>query len=414
MADSNKVRVVAVDDEAVTLALIKQALSSHPQIELVGTGVNGREALQLANRLRPDVIVLDVNMPVFNGIEAAARIRAAFPSIGVLMLTSETDMEIVKAAMRAGAQEYLSKSNEMPRIAEAVMEASRRRDKSQPDRGLAFVWSFYGPKGNSGTSTMAVNTAVHLAQLHYQVLLIDLDMLHGDCGFMLGMQPRPPRDHLLSQLEEMGELGAEMVAKTVRALKIPGMDGHALHVLDSPSTFVPLEGPAEENLQLLVEFVMAAYDYIVIDLPPGRIFDRAITPMLDFSERVFLTAQKDLSSMKAVTSLVRVLSQSSFSPSKLHLIFAGMLEQPGFDHLEYMKKQNLGVGSLASMPVDHVAAQDAVQRAEPLMLAAPDSPLSAFTRSLVEEALNLPPTRGDKRGTRWRSMFDNFKKLLGR
>ena len=414
MADSNKVRVVAVDDEPVTLAIIKQALSNHPKIELVGTGVNGREALQLANRLRPDVIVLDINMPIFNGIEAAARIRAAFPSIGVLMLTSETDTEVVKAALRAGAQEYLSKSGEILKIGDSILEAARRRDKSAPDRGLAFVWSFYGPKGNSGTSTLAVNTAVHLSQLGYQVLLIDLDMLHGDCAFMVGLQPRPPREHLLSQLEEMGEIDATMVAKTVRALKIPGMEGHALHLLDSPSTFVPLEGAAEDNLQLLIEFVMAAYDYVVVDLPPGRLFDRAIAPLLDFSERVFMTSQSDLSSLKAVTSLSRVLSQTSFSMHKLHMIFAGMLDQPGFDHLDYMRKQNTGARSLVDMPVDRESAQNAMQLGVPLMIATPDAPLAQFTRKLVEDALNLPPTHGEKGGSRWQSMFSNFKKLLGR
>ena len=413
MSDTRKVRVVAVDDEALTLAMIKSALAKEPRIELVGTGVNGREALQLANRLRPDVVVLDVNMPVFNGLEAAARIRAAFPSIAVLMLTAKTDAEIVIAALRAGATEYLSKSTEIMNIGAAILKAAGNREASAPDRGMAFMWTFYGPKGSSGTSTLAANAAVHLAQLHYRVLLVDLDMMNGDLAFILGMQPRPPREHLLTQLEELGELDAYTVARTVRSLKLPGMGDHALHVLDSPATFVPLEGTGEEKLTTLMEFVMACYDYVVVDIAPGRVFDRAMAPMLDLSERVFVTSNRDLSSMKSVISLCRVLLQTSFSMNKLSLVFAGMIPNPSLDHLSYMAKQELGLRSMIDMPVDTEAAAAALAAGMPSVLSDPNAAMSLFARNLVEEALNLPPTHGQK-GTRWNSIVKNFKSLLGR
>jgi pilus assembly protein CpaE len=407
-----KITVVAVDDEPLTLTIIEQALKNHPRIKLVGTGVNGREALQLANRLRPDVMVLDINMPVFNGLEAAARITAAFPSVGILMLTAEVDGEVVKAALRAGVKEYLSKTTEIVRIADAILRVSEQRDRNAPDKGLAFTWSFYGVKGTSGTSTVAVNAACLLASMHYKVLLLDLDLLQGDCAFMLGMSPLPPARNLLSQLAEMTEMDAAFIERHVRRFRTgPGKDAPVLDVLDSPGTFVPQDDRAEANLATLVDFLSASYDYIVADLPPSRLFDRTVAPLLDLSERVFVTANRDLPSLKGVLTLTKVLAETSFSMSKLSLLFAPLVDQPDLDHLEFVRERVLGVAGLHDVPLDRAHAPSALRKGKPVVLSHPDAPLAAFVRALVEGALNLPPTR-ERKGNPWSAMLTNFRKLL--
>lgn len=101
-AERSPIRVVLVDDDPAITGAVKLKLRSRTEIEVVATGSNGRDALQLANRHKPDVMVLDVNMPVLNGLKAAARIAHAFPALGVLILTSEEAQDIAKQAIRGG------------------------------------------------------------------------------------------------------------------------------------------------------------------------------------------------------------------------------------------------------------------------------------------------------------------------
>lgn len=113
-------RVLIVDDHPLFRYGLRSSLESVPDIEVVGEAVNGRSAIVLARSLRPDVIVMDLNMPGLTGIEAIRRIVADNPSVSVLVLTMLDDDESVFAAMRAGARGYLLKGANPDDIVRAI------------------------------------------------------------------------------------------------------------------------------------------------------------------------------------------------------------------------------------------------------------------------------------------------------
>lgn len=113
-------RVLVVDDQAVVREGLVLLLGLLPDIEVVGSAPDGREALRLVAELRPDVVLMDLRMPRMDGVEATREIRAAFPATQVVVLTTYADDESVFAALRAGARGFLTKSADAEEIARAV------------------------------------------------------------------------------------------------------------------------------------------------------------------------------------------------------------------------------------------------------------------------------------------------------
>jgi DNA-binding NarL/FixJ family response regulator len=106
-----RIRILLADDHAVVHHGFKMILSAQPDMEIVGEAGNGREAVDLAAALRPDVVVMDVAMPELNGIEATRRLTAANPHARVLALSMHKDSVYVREILRAGARGYLLKDS---------------------------------------------------------------------------------------------------------------------------------------------------------------------------------------------------------------------------------------------------------------------------------------------------------------
>jgi DNA-binding NarL/FixJ family response regulator len=104
-----KIRVLLADDHALVRQGFRLILSSQPDIEIVGEAGNGRETVELAEKLRPDVVVMDVAMPEMNGIEATRRLATLAPRTRVLALSMYKDSLYVREILRAGARGYLLK-----------------------------------------------------------------------------------------------------------------------------------------------------------------------------------------------------------------------------------------------------------------------------------------------------------------
>ncbi|NGO13838.1 response regulator transcription factor [Streptomyces sp. HC44] len=114
------VRVLVVDDQRLIRDGIASLLSIRPGIEIVGTAVDGRDAVAKALELAPDVILMDVRMPEMDGVEAVAVLRGRAPECRVVMLTTFDDEEYVVQALRAGAHGYLLKDLPAEELAHAV------------------------------------------------------------------------------------------------------------------------------------------------------------------------------------------------------------------------------------------------------------------------------------------------------
>jgi DNA-binding NarL/FixJ family response regulator len=114
------VRVLIADDHPVFRDGLATLLEPHPDIEVVGRAADGAEAVALAAELRPDVVVMDIQMPQVNGIEATRRVLVADPSVGVLVFTMGEDDSTLLSAMRAGARGYLVKGASQEEVTRAI------------------------------------------------------------------------------------------------------------------------------------------------------------------------------------------------------------------------------------------------------------------------------------------------------
>jgi two-component system, NarL family, response regulator NreC len=122
---SQKIRILLADDHAVVRQGFKMILASQPDMEIVGEAGNGREAVELAERLHPDVAVVDVAMPELNGIEATRRMGETAPRTRVLALSMHKDSVYVREILRAGARGYLLKDQIDSDLIAAVRAVAR-------------------------------------------------------------------------------------------------------------------------------------------------------------------------------------------------------------------------------------------------------------------------------------------------
>jgi DNA-binding NarL/FixJ family response regulator len=115
-----RIRILLADDHAVVRQGFKMILSAQPDMEIIGEAGNGREAVELADQLRPDIVVMDVAMPELNGIEATRRLAASAPHTRVVALSMHKDSVYVREILRAGARGYLLKDSPAPDLLAAV------------------------------------------------------------------------------------------------------------------------------------------------------------------------------------------------------------------------------------------------------------------------------------------------------
>src|SRR5438046_1647989 len=119
------IRVLIADDHAVLRQSLRYLLEAQTGLEVVGEAANGREAVEMAEKLKPDVVLMDTIMPGLNGIEATRQIRKASPATRVVMLSGFADQDQLVAAIRSGASGYLVKSSELSELVLAIQTVNR-------------------------------------------------------------------------------------------------------------------------------------------------------------------------------------------------------------------------------------------------------------------------------------------------
>jgi NarL family two-component system response regulator LiaR len=126
------IRILIVDDHGVVRQGLRMYLALDPELEVVGEAVNGAEALRLAHEQKPDVVLMDLLMPVMDGIAATTAIRRELPDIEVIALTSVLEDSAVYGAMRAGAIGYLLKDTEADELSRAIKAAAAGQVQLSP------------------------------------------------------------------------------------------------------------------------------------------------------------------------------------------------------------------------------------------------------------------------------------------
>jgi DNA-binding NarL/FixJ family response regulator len=121
----NKLRILVADDHEVVHAGVRSILQNEPDCEICATAFTGRQALTLAQQLKPDIVILDVMMPELNGLEAARQILKSIPNVQVLLLGLDESEELVQEMLDIGAQGYVLKSDASRELAMAIRALRR-------------------------------------------------------------------------------------------------------------------------------------------------------------------------------------------------------------------------------------------------------------------------------------------------
>ncbi|MDU0331250.1 response regulator transcription factor [Paenibacillus sp. 3LSP] len=138
------IQVVLVEDQLLILNSLKIILNATEDIEVVGTAMNGEEALSVLEQVQPDVVLMDVHMPIMDGLEATRLAKAKWPSLKIIMLTTLQTRDSVVGALEAGAEGYILKAIDPLDLAAAIRLVSRGETMiSQEVAKLLFT----GPKG---------------------------------------------------------------------------------------------------------------------------------------------------------------------------------------------------------------------------------------------------------------------------
>src|SRR5512136_1418029 len=136
------IRILLADDQALFREGLHTLLSVQPGLEVVGEAANGEEAVRLAAALHPDVVLMDLQMPVLDGVAATRQLHAALPGCRVIVLTTFDDDDYIFEGLRAGAVGYLLKDTPSARLADAIRAAARGESFLEPSVAAKVVAEF--------------------------------------------------------------------------------------------------------------------------------------------------------------------------------------------------------------------------------------------------------------------------------
>ncbi|GAA1141837.1 response regulator transcription factor [Nocardioides aquiterrae] len=190
---TSPVKVVLVDDHAVIRAGLQQLLAGTDDIEVVGTAANGAEALEVVRSIRPDVVLMDLQMPEVDGVAATRAIMAENLGVDVLVLTSFSDSERIIAALDAGAVGYLLKDADPEDVLQGIRAVSRGESPIHPRAARALLGSRAG------------SPQVQLTSRETEVLgLVREGLANKQIARRLDISERTVKAHLTSAFARIG------------------------------------------------------------------------------------------------------------------------------------------------------------------------------------------------------------------
>lgn len=206
MAENRKrIRLVLADDHAMVRAGTRELLEQQSDIEIVGEASNGAEAVQLAQELQPDVVVMDVRMPGMSGVEATRRIKADFPDIKVLVLTAHDDDEYVFALLQAGANGYMMKTAEIDELVKAIRTVAAGQSMLAPTIAGKVVAQFTSGKPVPEPRPTAEHHYEGLTQRELDILtLVGQGLSNKQIGKKLFISDRTVQAHLSNIFSKLG------------------------------------------------------------------------------------------------------------------------------------------------------------------------------------------------------------------
>ncbi len=333
MAD--QIRVLIVDDIPETRDHLSKLLGFETDFEVVGAAASGREALEMAAQLKPDVVLMDINMPDMDGIAATELLAAAVPSAAVVMMSVQGEADYLRRSMLAGAREFLVKpfssdeltssirqvyTREREKLARIAVQpaaaggggaapkpASAVREDGEPGRIVAV----FGPKGGVGRTTLAVNLAVAAAtELGQRTCLVDASFQFGDVGVLLNLNPKN---------KSIADLIPELEAGEPESLDTFLINHSAgIRVLLAPPSPEMAELITPPGVKRMLEALRATHDLVVVDCMST--FNDTTLAILDLADTVLTMLSLEITSIKNIRLFLEVAEQLGYGPEKVRLV----------------------------------------------------------------------------------------------
>ncbi len=368
-----KIRVLIVDDLPETRENVRKLLQFESDIEVIAQAGDGEQAVEMAQKHRPDIILMDINMPGLDGIGASQAIVQRVPTAQIIIMSVQSEADYLRRAMLAGARDFLMKpfsGDELvtairrvhqmrPAVTEKVAEArpgrSERSARAMPVETEGRIISVYSPKGGSGCTTIAVNLAVALADQGYSTLLIDGSLQFGDVAIMLNLKPSTSVLDLMDRIED---LDPDLVSSVVVR------HDSGLRVLMAPPRPEMADLVTEEKMKTLLAALRQSFEYIIIDTSTS--LDDVALAMLDISDRIFLVTQQSLPTLKNVSRFFDLAETLSYERSQVVLIVNRASESMGISVKDISETLKRPV--LTTIPVDDEAVSRAADQGRPLVI----------------------------------------------
>lgn len=214
-----KLRLLLVDDQALFREGLRTLLGLQADFDIVGEGANGEDAVALARRFAPDVVLMDLRMPMLGGVEATRRITAEAPACRVIVLTTFEEDEEVFAALRAGAVGYLLKASPSARLCEAIRLAARGESFLEPSVAAKVVAEFARQGERTPRRPPAPPLAEPLSSREHDVLRrLAEGRSNKEIAVELGIAEGTVKNHMSNVLGKLGALDRTQAALRAREL----------------------------------------------------------------------------------------------------------------------------------------------------------------------------------------------------
>jgi len=214
-----KLRLLLVDDQALFREGLRTLLGLQADFDIVGEGANGEDAVALARRFAPDVVLMDLRMPMLGGVEATRRIIAEAPACRVIVLTTFEEDEEVFAALRAGAVGYLLKASPSARLCEAIRLAARGESFLEPSVAAKVVAEFARQGERRPRRPPAPPLAEPLSSREHDVLRrLAEGRSNKEIAVELGIAEGTVKNHMSNVLGKLGALDRTQAALRAREL----------------------------------------------------------------------------------------------------------------------------------------------------------------------------------------------------
>jgi len=313
MAD--QIRVLIVDDIPETRDHLTKLLGFETDIEVVGSASSGKEALDLAVKLSPDVVLMDINMPDMDGISATEQLAARAPGAAVVMMSVQGEADYLRRSMLAGAREFLVKPfssdelttsirqvhirerEKLSRMAVVPVRSSTNGASPDNDREPGVIVAFFSPKGGVGRTTVAVNLAVAAAtELGKSVVLMDGSFQFGDAD--------------LAPELEIGE------PESIDTFVINHSSG--IRVLLAPPSPEMAELVTTSGVKKVLEALRATNDLVIVDCTSW--FNDTTLAILDMADVILTMLSLEITSIKNMRMFLEVADQLGYGPEKIRLV----------------------------------------------------------------------------------------------